>query len=165
MLTTVNKIADGIEKIAQWFVAAALAAMLTTVLIGVFTRNMSISITWLEELSRYFQVWFVSIGISLSLRRGELAGTELFVKVLPKKIKRAVLIMTKFLMLGFSIMMLYYGRELLGHLIRTGQRSPNLRIPMYYAYSGIYAGFILIAFFIIVSLFHLVLTQEKEATL
>lgn len=159
-VAAIDRIADRIERIAQHTVTILLAAMLTTVLAGVFTRNIHISITWLEELSRYFQIWFVSIGISLSLRRGELAGTELLVKALPPGLRKIVLIFTKCVMLGFSLIMLYYGQQLLGHLIRSGQLSPNLQIPIYLAYLGIYVGFILILFFLLVSLLHNFCSQE-----
>lgn len=159
-LHMIDHTADLIEKGAQAVVAFLLGVMVLAVLAGVLTRNIRFSVTWLEEISRYCQVWFVSLGIGLSLRRGELAGTELLVKALPRKLRKIVLVGTKFLMLGFSVIMLHYGNQLIGHLISTNQLSPNMRIPMYYAYAGIYAGFILILIFLLVSLLHNFVSQD-----
>ena len=148
----VDRAVDRIAWVAERVVIVTFGVMVIAVLASVFTRNISVPVTWLEEMSRYMQIWFVSVGFALALRKGMLAGTEVLLKLLPDRMTKAVVILVKLGMLAISVLMLVAATPLIEHLIRTGQESPNLRIPIVLVYLGIYSGFALAVVFILSSL-------------
>ena len=153
MLDRVNLIVDCIAWFAEKIVIITFGVMVLAVLASVFTRNVSIPVTWLEELARYMQIWFVAIGFALALRKGMLAGTEVIIKLLPESISKKLIIICKLLMLVICLLLLHSSTPLINHLINTGQKSPNMLIPIVWVYSGIYFSFILAAIFLVASLY------------
>lgn len=147
-----DRAVDRIAWVAEWIVIITFGIMVIAVLLSVFTRNISVPVTWLEELSRYMQIWFVSVGFALALRRGMLAGTEVILKLLPPSFAKGIILIVKIGMFAVSLLVLYAATPLIEHLIRTGQESPNLRIPIVLIYLGIYSGFALAALFTLSSL-------------
>ena len=152
MLHRVNSIVDRIAWFAEKIVIITFGIMVLAVLASVFTRNISIPVTWLEELSRYMQIWFVSIGFALALRKGMLAGTEVIIKLLPQSLSNKLIFICKLLMLIICILLLNSSTPLINHLINTGQKSANMLIPIVWVYLGIYFSFILAAIFLITSI-------------
>ena len=147
-----DRAVDRIAWVAERIVITTFGIMVIAVLMSVFTRNISVPVTWLEELSRYMQIWFVSVGFALALRKGMLAGTEVILKLLPAPFTKLIIIAVKLGMFAISVLMLHASTPLIEHLIKTGQESPNLRIPIVLIYLGIYTGFVLAALFILSSL-------------
>lgn len=152
IVQVINKISDAMEKSSEMLVAAAFGTMVISVLLSVFTRNVTIPITWLEELARYLQVWFIGVGISLALKKGQLAGTELVLKKLEGKGKKTLIYIDKIIMLVIDLTVLIGAFPVLRLLATTGQKSPTLRIPVLYIYLGIYLGFILSAIYLVFSI-------------
>ena len=152
MIRTIESAVERIEKVAEQVVIWTFGVMVIAVLITVLTRNISIPVTWLEELSRYMQIWFVSVGFALALRKGMLAGTEVVLKSLPEKTATVVIYVSKCIMLVISILMVLGGTRLIKHLFASMQLSPNMRIPIVWIYLGIYTGFVLTIVFLATSL-------------
>ena len=148
MVAGIERIVVRIERVAEQIVIWTFTVMVFAVLATVVTRNIAIPVTWLEELSRYMQIWFVSVGFALALRKGMLAGTEVVLKVLPSAVKRIVVYASKAIMLVISVLIVVGGSQLIRHLFATNQLSPNMRIPIVWIYLGIYSGFILAIIFL-----------------
>lgn len=152
VLRITNKISDFLEKTAEIVVTITFGMMVFSVLGAVFTRNVKISVTWMEELARYMHIWFISIGFALALKKGQLAGTEILLKLLSRKAAKNVIYLCKFIMLFLCVTVVLGGNEIIVHLIKTGQVSPILRVPIVLVYSGIYLGFALTAVFLVLSI-------------
>jgi len=152
MITLVELAVNRIEWLAERVVIITFGVMVIAVLVSVFTRNINFPVTWLEELSRYMQIWFVGIGFALGLRKGLLAGSEVVLKMLPHAVSKWIILLCKISMLLIAIMFLNSSAPLIEHLINTGQESPNMRISIVYVYMGIYIGFVLSAIFLFSSL-------------
>ena len=165
LYATLESISKLLERIARAIIGVAFSVMVLAILVSVLTRNIRISVTWLEELARYLQVWFVGIGFAVALRKGQLAGTEVILKKLRQPVARVVVLANKILMLAVSILMLVTGRQLITHTLSTGQLSPNLRIPIFFAYLGLYLAFIFSAFFLVSSIFTGLRGQKDELDL
>lgn len=161
MLKIFDRFVDFLDKVARIIVTISLMAIIFCVFYGIVSRNAQNSWTWLEEFSRYAQVWFVSLGLGVTIRVGDLPATEILMKYLSEKGKRVLTILIQSLMFLFAISMLVYGAELMGHLIRTGQLSSNMEIPMWWAYLGLYSGFGLMAVFSGSALLHLCLDAQN----
>jgi len=163
VLKTLDTVSDFIEKILRPIAITCLVGMLTAVLMGVFTRNINFPITWLEEISRYLQIWFVFLGMGIALKRGELVGTKFLLNALPPLLNKIVLIAGKLLILWFLVSIIKYSQVLNHLLLATGQLSPNLRIPIIWAYSAIWVGASFMVFFNVVSILHDIFSDKESS--
>ncbi len=159
----INAAARVTAAIARWIVMASLLGIVLCVLYGIVTRNMNTSVTFPEELSRYLQVWFVSVGTALAFHHASLPATELVREMLPAGGKRFLDFLNHCLMLAFVIGILYFGHPLLLHLARSGQKSPNMGMPMFFAYAGIFVGYVMFIVFILSALLDILRGRGKFA--
>lgn len=136
-----------LQWIAERLIILAFAIMVLSILATVFTRNVSISITWFEELSRFMMIWLVGLGFAVALRAGMLSGAEIALIYLPRKLTRIAITGAKLVVLGVSALVLKSGWDLLVHLDRSGQMASNLQIPMTWVYFGLWLGFLLAVVF------------------
>ena len=149
-----------LEKVAKWIVIVCILGIVFSILYGIITRNMSVSVTWLEELSRYMQVWFVSVGVALAARIGNLPGTEFIQTLVNDTWKMVIQVSVQVIMLIFSVLMLVFGAPLMRHLIKSGQKTPNLDMPIVFAYLGLYFGFFLFIVFVSANIFRIVKSKS-----
>jgi len=98
------------------------------------------SLPWSEELARYLMAWAVFIGASIAAADGAHIGITAMVDRLPKKSSHKVRLVAVILSLIFAILMVYLGIIIIGFLIKTGQQSPSMRIPMYIPYGSVAFG-------------------------
>jgi len=108
--------------------------------------------SWLEELARYLQIWFVCFGMTVALRRGELVGTRFVVNLLAPLPQRIVLAFGKTLILIFLVVFIYSGSTICRHLIEINELAPNLRIPIVYAHIPFPMAGVLMLLFTVISL-------------
>jgi len=107
--------------------------------------------SWSEELTRYTFVWLTLLGASVAVRRGRHMKVDFFIDMIPKNIAKAFKILTNILILGFFLVVIKYGIDLVG--ITYKQLSAGLEIPMAYAYLAIPVGGIFMLIFTIESYF------------
>lgn len=63
IMTRINKIYDGFNKINEWFIIILMAAMCLDLLAQVIFRYVfSMPLTWSEDLARYMFVWMALLG-------------------------------------------------------------------------------------------------------
>jgi len=139
----IERALDRLQWIAERLIILAFAIMVLSILATVFTRNISISITWFEELSRFMMIWLVGLGFAVALRAGMLSGAEIALIYLPTKAARAAVFAAKLIVLIISVLVLKSGWALLSHLHTSGQMASNLQVPMTWVYFGLWLGFFL----------------------
>lgn len=164
MERVVEGLAQVLERVARAIVIVCVTGIVLAVLYGIVTRNLSVSVTWLEEMSRYMQVWFVSVGVALAVRIANLPSTEFLQTLVKEKGKRIIQITIQVIMLLFSVAMMVFGAPLMMHLVKTGQKTPNMKIPIVLAYLGIYFGFFLFIVFISANIFKILRSESSKAT-
>ncbi len=156
------QIADSLMRIA---VVIAFTTMVGLVLVAVVARNTPVSlpfrVTGVEEGARYLMIFYIFMCLGVAYQSNMLAGISAFLVLLPARIQRLVGILRTLIMLGFLGAMVYFGQDIILHQIRTGQRSPNLRFPMYLAYLPILIGCGLAIFYVARSL--RATTESKES--
>ncbi|MBZ4688581.1 MAG: C4-dicarboxylate transporter, DctQ subunit [Clostridia bacterium] len=138
------KVFDYMDKIEASLVTALLGGMTVVVFLQVFFRFViKGSLPWSEELARYFMVWAVFIGASIGAREGAHIGVEAVVNFLPASLKKGATLIAGLLSVVFSILIMFLSFKVIAVLIKTGQKSPAMEIPMYWAYLAIPTGCIL----------------------
>ncbi|WP_422372234.1 TRAP transporter small permease [Hoeflea sp.] len=143
---------DGLQWMAERIIIIAFAIMVLAITGAVFSRNLSVSITWFEELARFMQVWFVGLGLAVATRRGLLSGAEVVLAVLPPKAVRVILLVAKISILITALTVAVTGWPLLERIWISGQTASNIRISMTWVYIGLWLGFVLTAIFVAGSL-------------
>jgi len=119
--------------------------IIVTFLQVVFRFVIKSSLPWSEELSRYLMAWAVFIGASIGAKEGAHVGIDAVVTRLPKKLKNYSQILSMALSALFSVVLIYMSIILIQFLMKTGQKSPAMMIPMWTAYASVLFGAILMS--------------------
>ncbi len=104
------------------------------------------SISWSEEIAKWFVVWLTFAGSAYAFKVGAHIGVEAFVSILPAKPRRIVQWIADILTIVFVLLMIFYGTLFLGESIEMGQVAPASRLPMAIAYAALPIGFSLVLF-------------------
>lgn len=103
------------------------------------------SIVGVEEVVVYFNVWIGFLGCSYGMKFKNDMRVDLS-SVLPCWLAVFLRTVSDVILFVFYIYIAYVGHAVIGRLIRTGQRSPAARIPMYVVYSAFMVGCVLAVF-------------------
>jgi TRAP-type C4-dicarboxylate transport system permease small subunit len=104
-------------------------------------------------------VWLAFIGTSVALQRGAHISINLVVDHLGPAAQRTISIIVRILILGFAIIMIWYGARL---CLSTQMVSTVLEIPMSIPYAAIPFSGSLMAFHGIVGITRLIARGESE---
>ena len=138
-----KKVLYFLDHIEEYVLAILMGVMSTVVFIQVLFRFAGASLPWSEEFTRYSAVWITFIGAALGIKRGAHVGVEALKVFLPGTPKKIIELFSVLVMIFLSVIVLYYCIEIIQMQITTGQKSPAMRIPMWWAYMGIPIGMIL----------------------
>lgn len=141
---SIEKCLNFMGKLENTLVTTALFAMVVTVFLQVFFRYVvKASLPFSEELARYLMVWVVYIGASIGAKEGAHIGVEAIVNLFPTSLKKIIVIITGILSVIFCILIIWLGFKVVFYVMQSGQRSPSMEIPMFYAYLAVPVGGIL----------------------
>lgn len=139
-----NRLDNIFNKAEEYFCGAALFSTLVVLFINVVLRYIfQSSTTWAEELIRYLMVWTAFIGGSICVRKGIHVGIDFFLQFMGDKGKLQLARVINFICGIFSLLMTYYGWELVKFNMQSGQVTPALGIPMFIPYLAAPLGFLL----------------------
>lgn len=135
-----------VQNIEEYACAVLLSAMSVIVFWQVICRFLlHLPLRWSEELSIFILAWVTFLGASIGVKRGAHVGVEAFVILLPKKIQHVIKIVAYILSASFFILLIVLGVSIVKSQMMTGQVSPAMRVPMYYAYLSVPVGSIFIS--------------------
>ena len=147
MRLNINKLEaldDRIERLTIIIVIYSLSLMLLLVFFQVVIRDLfGISMYGINELARYLLVSFSFLSGYLALKRGELVGITFAVNALPIKARRWADLIRVLLIIIFLVVGIFYGVKLAVFILKTGQLSPSLQIPIGFVYLPVPLGFLL----------------------
>ena len=99
------------------------------------------SLSWSEELSRYMFVWFSWIGVSAGLKDGEHLRVELLKTKLLRngliKTNEAFALLISLVWFLTTLIVTYYGFELVSSQIKLQVVTPAMKMPMWFAYLSV----------------------------
>ena len=130
------------EKTEEITVIILLSAMVINVTLGVFCRYvLNSSLSWTEELARYFMVWFAFIGMALAFKDESHVSVTFIVSKLPSYFRHIIKLFVYALILFFLITLFVQSISLLK--IINIQHSPSMQLPMVYPYFSVTVGALL----------------------
>ena len=139
LLRGYSKFLDILEKIISIVVAILLAAMVVIFCYQVFLRYVLHGANaWSEDLTRYLFVYTVLLGSGIATRRASHLTVDMFIDLLPKKVKLGLQIIFCGLIYFFLIFLFNEGVGLVQSTMNS--TSASLRVPMAYFYLAIPIG-------------------------
>jgi TRAP-type C4-dicarboxylate transport system permease small subunit len=139
LVAGVIRASDLLNRSAETFIAADLGVMTLLVLIDVVGRNTVGSLVLSEELGvRFLGTWFVFVGASVALKRGQLVALQFVVDRLPQAAQRSLVMVSDLLIIVFVLVVLVNGIDLVTFTFY--QPSPIMQIPMGFAYLSVPVG-------------------------
>jgi TRAP-type C4-dicarboxylate transport system permease small subunit len=140
ILNNMLKSIDNFVKI----VCNILFGMMTfTIFLQILSRLVGKPISWTEELARYLMIWGTFIGASSLIRTWENVYVDALIDKFSPKFKKIIYILIKLVVLTFMIYVTYITLKVLPAM-GFCQRSPALKITIFWAYLGIMIGLVLI---------------------
>ncbi|WP_102223400.1 TRAP transporter small permease [Acidimangrovimonas sediminis] len=119
---------------------------------------------WIEEAVRMMNLFLVFLALGLALERGKHVGITNMRARLPRPLLLGLLKVIDVVGLAFSLYVAWLALELVQFVLRSGQTSPTLGVPMGIIYLAPVAGFVLLALRYGLSLFGVIdryATQEE----
>jgi len=120
-------------------VVIAVVMMLQVIMRYVFNASLS----WAEEASRYAFVWSALVSIGYTIKESSILKVDTLVEALPAGLKRLLVTLINVSVTLFFGYLFINSIPAIQRVIRTGQTSPALKIPLGWIYFAAIAGFFL----------------------
>lgn len=138
----IKKIGNFFNKFESNALMIALAVMVAVIFMQVVMRYVfNNSPSWSEEFSRYLFIWFSWMGVSAGLKDEEHLKVELLSIALTKrgfiKSKEIVAIIVSLFWLGTTLVVAYYGFEVVMQQMEMNVLTPAMRVPVWIAYLSV----------------------------
>lgn len=133
-----------LDRVEEFFCGMALLTTTIILFLNVVLRYVFKSSTsWAEELIKYLMIWIAFIGGSICVRKGKHVCIDFFYEFLSVKNKKVLSVVVHLIAAVFCGVMFFYGVKIIDFVMKSGQVSPALQIPMWIPYLAIPLGFIL----------------------
>jgi len=142
MPSFLKKLDKGMDIVERNVVGYATLVMVGILFINVVLRNFFESgLVWGNELSSYLNILAVYIAISAGFKFGSHVGVSVVVDyVVPKKLRKAVSILTQMIILVFCGLVAYLAVRMTAAQLDSGQTSPVLSFPLWVIYGIVVVG-------------------------
>lgn len=129
-----KKIIDFIDKtpVTKLISSILMLAMAVIMCMNVVLRYVfHFSFNWGDEILRYICVYVSFLGIAAGWRTGTHIGITIFVeKLFPEKSRKYFRLLADILSIVFMVLTAYFGFVLVDRIVKTGQTSAALHVPM-----------------------------------
>lgn len=133
------------EHLEESVVVALMAMMSALIGLQIFMRYvMGASLSWSEELSRYFFIWATYIGIAYAVRKDAHIRVTMATDLLSPKGQAVIRILTHIIFGAFALFVMYQGWFMVEKTFRFGQKSASLGMPMGIIYLAPFTGLLLV---------------------
>ncbi len=158
----INTIDNALTKIEENLTFLLLLSMLLAVFASFVSRYIfNDSLTWTEEFSRYVMIWATFIAASYGVKKGSHITLDVLVIYLSERGNKILRIVSYIFSLAYCVLIVFIGIPFINSLIETQQKSPAMHIPMYFVYSSIVVGTILMFLRYIILLFNETTTSSS----
>lgn len=130
------------QRIENAIIIATFIVMVAAAFVQVVNRNITkFPISGLEEVSKYSMIYMVLLGTELGLRDGTQISVTGLVDKMSGITKKIFQIISKLIVVIFSVVMFIESLGLVQQQIRSGQLSPGLQLPMSIPYAALVISF------------------------
>ena len=138
------------HNLEEFIIVLFLIGMSVIMGIQVFCRfALGSSLSWTEELTRYFFIWCGFLSVSYCTKRCLSIKIEQVVAMFSRRTKAIIKVVNHTCELVFFCYMIPFAYSYMMSAVKSGQVSPALQIPMYYVQAAPLVSFLLVAFRVI----------------
>ncbi len=138
LLVRLNRLSDRMEKA---FLAGAIIVCSLLLFFNVALRYIFLApIYWAEEFVRYLMVWMIFVGASQVTLWGGHVAVDIVPRVLSKRANVILAFSVNIVCILFCMILGYLSVKQMMRVMRAGQISPALEIPMWIPYLSIPVG-------------------------
>lgn len=158
------EIKENLDKIISWLLIFLMGSMVLNVTWQVISRYIFQSpSSFTDELSRYMLIWLGMLGAAYVAGQNQHLAIDIVLRKLQGRAKMKLQTLINVLIMVFAIAaMIFGGSNLVYITYLLGQKSATLQIPLAYIYSIIPASGILVLYYQIAGIFHLITIQNKN---
>ncbi|MCG8515730.1 MAG: TRAP transporter small permease [Halanaerobiales bacterium] len=142
MITSLKNItlllSDFIDKICKGLTILIVGILVFIVLLQVVFRYiLNMGLPWVDELSRYINLWVAFLGASIGFKYSEHVGISFFTNYLPKQVFRIFKLLTNILMMIFLCVAFYYSYN----FVATSRSiTPAMQISFKWPKASLFVG-------------------------
>ena len=134
-----GKVLSFLDKVLTFFEEWTLFISVMVALVALFFNvilryGFNYSLAWSEELVREVIIYTTFIGCCAAVKNRSLIKIDASVQIFPK-LKVPLTFFSNFVVMIFSLMMIYYGWLIAALQVRTQQKTIIMQIPLVYLYS------------------------------
>jgi TRAP-type C4-dicarboxylate transport system permease small subunit len=130
---TVERIERAVTRLLSAVLGLLMAGLVLTVFLQVFSRYvLGSSISWTEELARYFLVYLTFIGSAVAVHERAHLRVDFIVERLPQIAQKVISLLSKVGVLVAAAVLLYYGARFTS--MSRGTVSPALNQSIAWVY-------------------------------
>ncbi len=134
------------NKLEEVLMVLLLFGIAAVMILQVFSRYVfNYSMSWSDELVRYFLVWSCFLSVSFCVKNRISIKIESVLHALPERIRPWLRAFRHLIVLIFCIIMIPFAVTYISQAVSSGATSAAMRIPMYYIQSAPLAGFLLLS--------------------
>ena len=145
-MITANCIRNAINRLEEWFMAAALAFMTLLTFIQVVLREFGTGWVWSLEATTYTFAWLVLVGMSYGVRTKSHIAVDIVSRKLPPVMRRVMALAAVALCLLYCGFMFYGGSIFVDRLMALGNNARDIPLPRWALTSIMPVAFTLLAY-------------------
>lgn len=149
------------EEVIMVLTLVAIIVVMTFQIIRRYIFNDSL--TWSEEFCRYCYIWMMFVSFSYSIHLRADLRVDALVLMLPAWLKKGLDFVILLICLGFTAFLFYHSFGTVAAVIKTGETSVALHLPMYVVYSASVVGYGVGTLRYLQQLYTLVTKREEAA--
>ena len=133
-----NKMKKAVGYVDETIFGISTVVLVMITVVGVFFRFvLNKPFPWVEEVQMILVVWSVFYGASIAIRAKGHIAVEIFFDAMPAAVQKLLNVLI-WIIIAISIAGITYLQvDRVGDLIKSGLRTPVLRLPSYIEYIGV----------------------------
>lgn len=130
-----------LTRIEQFLLGSAILGSSLILFVNVILRYFfAKGLVWAEESVRYLIIWMVLIGSSMAARNSQHINVDVLINLLPVGPRRHANTVLRLIAALFSAALCFWSFRLTLLIKASGQITPGMQIPTYWAYLAIPVG-------------------------
>ena len=155
-----KKVVDRVTVTCEWVAIACFIATVVLVVVSVGLRPLHIAAPWSDEGACLLFIWTSFLAAAVALKRNQHIRIDVLLLKLPPKAKGGFLCFLDLLCLPFCIGLIYGIYQMMEASFYM--RSSVLELPMLTYYLPLLVGFVMMAVYLIISVFDFFLKKPEK---
>lgn len=160
MLKALEWIDRMVAVILRPVVFAGMIALAAVITLQIVSRVFFTSFAWTEEVARFLLIWIAFLGAALAFQQGRHIAVTFVRDLMPLNLRRIITGAGILVAIAFLVTLAMIGWKYSG--IQSFQKSPSLRISMFWVYLVMPASAAIMTFLSVVDLVRLLAGREAR---